>query len=99
MHLMILGEHEVGRWKEIKERADRIFDNPPRGVRILHRYATINGNLTVTICEAEREEEVAEMMTELSSVSRFTIYPIYEVGEHIQESIKDEEFDAMHGPV
>ena len=100
MHLMILGEHELGRWKEIREKVSRIFNQPPPGVRILHRYATLNGNLTVAIIEAEREEEVAKLMTELSAVSRYTVYPIYEVGEREQaEVVKEESFDSMHGPI
>ena len=100
MHLMILGEHELGRWKEIREKASRIFNQPPPGVRILHRYATLNGNLTFAIIEAEREEEVAKLMTELSALSRYTAYPIYEVGEREQaEIVKEEFFDSMHGPI
>ncbi len=100
MHLMILGEHELGRWKEIRERAGRIFNQPPLGVRILHRYATLNGNLTFVIIEAEREEEVAKLMTELSGVSRYTIYPIYEVEERAQAEVEKEEFlNSMHSPI
>jgi hypothetical protein len=100
MHLMILGEHELGRWKEIREKAGSIFNQPPPGVRILHRYATLNGNLTFAIIEAEQEEEVAKLMTELSGVSRYTIYPIYEVEEREPgEVVKEESFDSMHGPI
>lgn len=100
MHLMILGEHDLGRWKEIKEKVGRIFNQPPPGVRILHRYATLNGNLTFAIVEAEREEEVAKLMTELSALSRYTVYAIYEVGETEQaEVVKEEFFDSMHGPI
>jgi hypothetical protein len=96
---MILGEHELGRWKEIREKAGKIFNQPPPGVRILHRYATLNGNLTFAIIEAEREEEVAKLMTELSGVSRYTIYPIYEVEERAQAEVKEDSFDSMHGPI
>ncbi|OGP86493.1 MAG: hypothetical protein A2Z08_05390 [Deltaproteobacteria bacterium RBG_16_54_11] len=100
MQLMIVGEHELGRWKEIREKVSRIFNQPPPGVRILHRYATLNGNLTFAIIEAEREEEVAKLMTELSAMSRYTVYPIYEVGEREQaEVVKEESFDSMHGPI
>ena len=99
MHLMILGEHELGRWKEIREKAGKLFNQPPPGVRILHRYATLNGNLTFAIIEAEREEEVAKLMTELSGVSRYAIHPIYEVGEREQAEVKEESFDSMHGPI
>jgi hypothetical protein len=99
MHLMILGDHELGRWKEIREKTGRIFNQPPPGVRILHRYATLNGNLTFALVEAEREEEVAKLMTELAGVSRYTIYPIYEVGEQEQAEVKEESFDSMLGPI
>jgi len=99
MRLMILGEHEVEHWKEIREKAGTIFNQPPLGVRILHRYATLSGNLTFTIIEAEQEEEVANMMTELSGVSHYTIYPIYEIGEGGQTEAQEGLFDSMHGPI
>ena len=99
MRLMILGEHELDHWKEIREKAGRLFNQPPLGVRILHRYATLSGNLTFTIIEAEREEEVANLMTELSGVSHYTIYPIYEIGEGEQTEAQEGLFDSMHGPI
>lgn len=99
MLLLIIGEHELQRWKEIKEKAGRIFDQLPLGVRILHRYATLNGNLTFTVIEAEQEEEVAKLMTELSGVSQYEIYPIYEIGEGGQTEAKEGPFDSMHGPI
>jgi len=99
MHLMILGEHELGRWKEIREKASRIFSKPLPGVRILHRYATLSGNLTFTIIEAEQEDEVTNLMTELSGVSQYILYPIYDIGEKEQTEMKEEPFDSMHGPI
>jgi len=99
MHLLILGEHELGRWKEIREKAGRIFDQPPPGVRILHRYATLSGNLTFAIIEVEQEDEVTNLMTELSGVSQYVLYPIYEIGEKEQAEVKKESFDSMHGPI
>ena len=99
MRLMILGEHALEHWKEIREKAGKIFNQPPLGVRILHRYATLSGNLTFTIIEAEQEEEVANMMTELSVVSHYTIYPIYEIGGGGQAEAQEGLFDSMHGPI
>jgi hypothetical protein len=99
MRLLILGEHEPERWKEIKEKAGKILNQPPPGVRIVHRYATLSGNLTFTIIEAEQEEEVTNMMTELSGVSRYTIYPIYEIGEGEHTEQQEGLFDSMHGPI
>ena len=99
MRLLILGEHELEHWKEIKEKAGRIFSQLPLGVRILHRYATLSGNLTFTIIEAEQEAEVAELMTELSGVSTYEVYPIYEIGVEEQAERKEGPFDSMHGPI
>jgi len=99
MRLLILGEHEPEHWKEIKEKAVKILNQPPPGVRIIHRYATLSGNLTFTIIEAEQEEEVTNMMTELSGVSHYTIYPIYEIGEGEQTEQQEGLFDSMHGPI
>ena len=99
MRLLILGNHELEHWKEIKEKAGRIFSQLPLGVRILHRYATLSGNLTVTVIEAEQEEEVAQLMTELSSVSQYEVYPIYEIGAGEHTEAKTGPFDSMHGPI
>jgi hypothetical protein len=99
MRFMIRGEHELEHWKEIREKAGRLFDQPPAGVRILHRYATLSGNLSFIIIEAEHEEEVANLMTELSAVSHYTIYPIYEIGEGEQAEAQEGLFDSMHGPI
>ena len=99
MRLLILGEHEQEHWKEIREKAERIFNQPPLGVRILHRYATLSGNFTFTIIEAEQEEEVTNMMTELSGVSQYTLYPIYEIEEGEQAEMQEGLFDSMHGPI
>ena len=99
MRLLILGEHAVEHWKEIKEKAGRIFSKLPLGVRIHHQYATLNGNLTVTVIEAEQEEEVAQVMTELSRVSQYEVYPIYEIGAGEHTEVKTGTFDSMHGPI
>lgn len=99
MHLLILGEHESDHWKEIREKAGRIFGQPPLGVRVLHRYATLNGNLTFTVIEAEQEEEVAKLMTELSVVSTHEVYPIYEIGAGEKTEAKKGAFESMHGPI
>ena len=99
MRLLILGEHELEHWKEIKEKAGKILNHPPPGVRILHRYATLSGNLTFTIIEVEHEEEVTNMMTELSGVSQYTLYPIYEIEEGEQAGVQEGLFDSMHGPI
>jgi hypothetical protein len=99
MRLLIVGEHELEHWKEIKEKAGRIFGQLPLGVRILHRYATLSGNLTFTIIEAEQEAEVAELMTELSGVSTYEVYPVYEIGAEEQAETKESPFDSMHGPI
>jgi len=99
MRLLILGEHAVGHWKEIKEKAGRIFSQLPLGVRIHHQYATLSGNLTFTVIEAEQEEEVAQLMTELSSVSQYEVYPIYEIGGEERPEGKEGPFDSMHGPI
>lgn len=99
MRLLILGEHELERWKEIKEKAARIFGQPLPGVRILHRYATLSGNRTFTVIETAQEEGVAKLMTELSGVSQYEIYPIYEIGVEGQEEAREGPFDSMHGPI
>jgi uncharacterized protein with GYD domain len=99
MHLLILGKHAVEHWKEIKEKAGRIFSQLPLGVRIHHQYATLSGNLTITVIEAEQEEEVAQLMTELSSVSQYEVYPIYEIGAEEHTEAKTGPFDSMHGPI
>ena len=99
MRLLILGEHEPEHWKEIKEKAGKILNQPPPGVRIIHQYATLSGNLTFTIVEVEQEEEVTNMMTELSGVSNYTIYPIYEIEEGEQTEVQEGLFDSMHGPI
>ena len=99
MRLLILGEHAVEHWKEIKEKAGRIFSQLPLGVRIHHQYAALNGNLTFTVIEAEQEEEVAKLMTELSGVSQYEVYPIYEIEEEKQQEVKEGPFDSMHGPI
>jgi uncharacterized protein with GYD domain len=99
MRLLILGEHAVEHWKEIKEKAGRIFSQLPLGVRIHHQYATLSGNLTVTVIEAEQEEEVAQLMTELSGVSTYKVYPIYQIGGGEHTEAKEGPFDSMHGPI
>ncbi|OGP54697.1 MAG: hypothetical protein A2Y65_03310 [Deltaproteobacteria bacterium RBG_13_52_11] len=99
MRLLILGEHESDHWKEIREKAGRIFGQPPLGVRVLHRYATLSGNLTFTVIEAEQEEEVAKLMTELSVVSTYEVYPIYEIGAGEKTEAKEGAFESMHGPI
>ncbi len=99
MRLLILGNHELEHWKEIKEKAGRIFSELPLGVRILHRYATLSGNLTFTVIEAEQEVEVAKLMAELSGVSRYEVYPIYEIREGEPSAAQEGLFDSMHGPV
>ena len=99
MRLLILGEHAVERWKEIKEKAERIFSQLPLGIRIHHQYATLNGNLTFTVIEAEQEEEVAQLMTELSTVSQYEVYPIYEIGIGDKIEVQAEPFGSMHGPI
>jgi uncharacterized protein with GYD domain len=99
MRLLILGKHAVEHWKEIKEKTERIFSQLPLGVRIHHQYATLNGNLTFTVIEAEQEEEVAQLMTELSTVSQYEVYPIYEIGTGEKAEVKAEHFGSMHGPI
>jgi len=99
MLLLILGEHEPRSWKEIKEKAGRVFSHPPLGVRVLHRYITLSGNLTFTIIEAEEAEEVAKLMAELSGLSKYEVYPVYKVGEEDRREKGEEYFDPMHGPV
>ena len=99
MRLLILGKHDLEHWKEIKEKDGRIFSQLPLGVRIHQQYATLSGNLTFTIIEAEQEEEVAKLMTELSSVSQYEVYPVYEISEGEQTQLKEAPFDSMHGPI
>ena len=99
MRLLILGKHDLEHWKEIKEKDGRIFSQLPLGVRILQRYATLSGNLTFTVIEAEQEGEVAELMTELSGVSQYEVYPIYDIGGGEQAEMKEGPFDSMHGPI
>jgi hypothetical protein len=99
MLLLILGEHELRSCKEIKERAGKIFSHPPLGVRVLHRYITLSGNLTFTIIEAEEAEEVAKLMGELSGLSKYEVYPVYNVGKEERGEKGEEYFDPMHGPV
>ena len=99
MRLLILGKHDLEHWKEIKEKDGRIFSQLPLGVRILHRYATLSGNLTFTVIEAEQEGEVAKLMTELSGVSQYEVYPIYDIGGEEQAEMKEGPFDSMHGPI
>jgi hypothetical protein len=99
MRLLILGQHALDRCKEIREKADRVFGQPPVGVRVLHRYATLSGNLTFTVIEAEQEEEVAQLMTELSGVSQYEVYPIYEIGRGEKMEVKGGPVESMHGPI
>lgn len=98
MLLLILGDHEMQHWKEIKEKAGSVFSQPLPGVRVLHRYVTLNGNLTFSIIEAEEAKEVAKLMAELSSLSKYEVYPIYEVTEGEREE-GEGLFDRMHGPI
>jgi hypothetical protein len=101
MRLLILGEHELNHWKEIREKAARIFEQPPLGVRVLYQYATLSGHLTFTVIEAEQEEKVAKLMTDLSGVSMYEVYPIYEVGAMSKTEAQEQEgsFESMHGPI
>ncbi|MBW2038223.1 MAG: hypothetical protein JRI46_01280 [Deltaproteobacteria bacterium] len=99
MLLLILGEHEMRSWKEIKEKAGRVFSHPPLGVRVLHQYVTLSGDLTFTIIEAEEAEEVAKLMAELSGLSKYEVYPIYEVEEGEKVETGEGYFDPMHGPI
>ena len=99
MRLLILGKHAVEHWKEIKEKTGRIFSQLPLGVRIHHQYATLNGKLSFTVIEAEQEEEVAQLMTELSTVSQYEVYPVYEIGTAERTEVKTEPFGSMHGPI
>jgi hypothetical protein len=38
-------------------------------------------------------------MTELSSVSQYEVYPIYEISEGEQTQLKETPFGSMHGPI
>ncbi len=99
MLLLIVGEHEMRRWKEIKEKAGEVFSRPPLGVRILHRYITLGGNLTFTVIEAQEAKEVEKLMAELARLSKYEVYPIYEAGEGGNAQGQQGYFDPMHGPV
>jgi hypothetical protein len=86
-------------WKEIKEKAGRVFEQPSLGVRVIHRYVTLSGHLTFSVIEAEQEEEVAKLMTELSGVSKYEVYPIYEIGGDEKPEATEGPFESMHGPI
>ena len=99
MRLLILGRHEQEHWKEIKEKAGRIFSQLPLGVRILQHYATLGGTITFTVIEAEQEGEVGKLMTELSGVSQYEVYPIYDIGVEEGAEVNEGPCDSMHGPI
>jgi hypothetical protein len=101
MRLLILGKHELSHWKEIRDKTAMILDHPPLGVRVLYRYATLSGNLSFTVIEAEQEEEVAKLMTDLSGISLYEVYPIYAVGGTEKTASEEQQgpIESMHGPL
>ena len=103
MRFALLGRYAPKELETVHAREEEVFGNPPPGITVLSRYATVGGKGGfVNIVEADDAEQLASLVLRFLGLVEFEVYPIVDTaGGRATRLISEArgEMLPMHGPV
>jgi len=103
MMFVLLGRYDPEEMEKVHKREDEVFGNPPPGVTVVSRYATVGrkGGF-VNIIDVEKAEQLAGLVIRFVGLVEFEVHPIMDTaGGKATQLISETrgELLPMHGPM
>ncbi|MHC4598577.1 MAG: acetate--CoA ligase [Planctomycetota bacterium] len=103
MMFVLLGRYDPEQMETVHNREDEVFSNPPKGVTVISRYATVGrkGGF-VNIVDAENAEQLASLVIRFVGLVEFEVHPIMDTaGGKATQLISEArgEMLPMYGPM
>lgn len=104
MLFALIGKYDPTMMKVNVEREKRVMENPPKGIKVLGRYASVGGRGGfIHLLEATSSEQLGALLLEFVDLVEFEIIPIIEIKgaravELVNEYVETEDV-CMHGPI
>jgi len=102
MLFALLGKYDPTMITENFARERRVMENPPMGVKVIARYARVNGRGGfIHIVEADSAEQLGALLLKLAGVIEYEVIPIVELTETKGVKLVEEYLGdiPMHGPL